>query len=496
MNNTRTKSVLFVDVIIVLFERLQWRQMCDQPNMEPLLHTSLFEIEASSVANRERQEAGADAGGGLKPVAQKSHTFQQGPHRQSPTEPSQAPVVPAPLMPFPFFKYQNFSTEEDKDPRTPLTAIGRVPTFPAKLHAILLRPDLRDVVAWLPHGRSWKVLNSKEFEKRVLSVYFEFTKHPHSSFFRQAKLWGFQRMKREGPDRDSYYHPRFLRGLPHLCKDLKRPRKLPDDHDDHEPDLGMISKMYPVPENNAGADATINLDWFLRGRSTAYPSTLIPKGTSSKPPAVKSRKRSKDAQKAKQEDNCPADLEGGEDDEVLYDDLGLNLDPFLSYGFDLDPFFDYQEYSTEEDPDPLTPLTAVGCVPSFPAKLHAILIRTDLSDVVTWLPHGRSWKVLNTQEFEKRVIPMYFEFTNNHVSSFLREVESWGFRRLKGEGPDRDSYYHPRFLRGLPHLCKDLKRVPNSAALPLPTDDDDDAEPAEPDLGNISELFPVPDYYE
>lgn len=52
-----------------------------------------------------------------------------------------------------------------------------------------------------------------------------------------------------GPDRNSYYHEKFLRGLPHLCKDMKRPgvaeKKAADP--EHEPDLYKISELHPLP---------------------------------------------------------------------------------------------------------------------------------------------------------------------------------------------------------------------------------------------------------
>jgi len=64
------------------------------------------------------------------------------------------------------------------------------------------------------------------------------------------------------------------------------------------------------------------------------------------------------------------------------------------------PFYYYKDYSTMADPDPLTPLTPPGRVPGFPAKMHAILTRTDLKEIIQWQPHGRSWKVLKPREFE------------------------------------------------------------------------------------------------
>ena len=53
-----------------------------------------------------------------------------------------------------------------------------------RMHAILSRPDFRDVVAWLPHGRSWRVLKPREFEIKIIPLFFEHAKF--SSFVRQA----------------------------------------------------------------------------------------------------------------------------------------------------------------------------------------------------------------------------------------------------------------------------------------------------------------------
>lgn len=146
------------------------------------------------------------------------------------------------------------------------------------------------------------------------------------------------------------------------------------------------------------------------------------------------------------------------------------------------PFFQYRDFSHEKDPDPLTPLTPPGRVPNFPAKMHAILSHPGLSDVVAWMPHGRSWRVLKPREFETSVIPTYFE--HSKFSSFIRQANGWGFRRIT-QGRDRNSYYHERFLRGLPYLCKQMKRP--GVAEKGSTDVD-----REPDFYKISELHPVP----
>lgn len=157
----------------------------------------------------------------------------------------------------PYFFYRNFSDLSDPDPSKPVTAAGRIPNFPAKMMAILSRPDLADIISWMPHGRSWKVHKPREFEVKVIPSYFEHSKF--SSFIRQANGWGFRRMIGKGPDRNSYYHEMFLRGLPHLVKLMKRPTSTsrPQADASTEPNFYRIAEEHPLPESKAETDGFI-----------------------------------------------------------------------------------------------------------------------------------------------------------------------------------------------------------------------------------------------
>lgn len=94
----------------------------------------------------------------------------------------------------------------------------------SEMHAILTNPDLAGVVAWAPHGRSWRILRPRDFEIRILPKYFEHSKF--SSFVRQANGWGFRRLMADGGrlDKNEYYHEYFLRAMPWLCKKMRRPK--------------------------------------------------------------------------------------------------------------------------------------------------------------------------------------------------------------------------------------------------------------------------------
>ena len=201
-----------------------------------------------------RQEEGMDP----TPIAKKAKTLEMTVHH-SLDDPGKCPS----LAPAPFFFYRDHSQTPDEDPLTPLTPPGRVPNFPAKMHAILSRPDLADVVAWLSHGRSWRVLKPREFEIRVIPIYFEHSKF--SSFIRQANGWGFRRIT-QGRDRNSYYNELFLRGLPHLCKTMRRPgvNQKPSADPEHEPEFAKISERFPLPAN-VSDDESIMLECTVKG---------------------------------------------------------------------------------------------------------------------------------------------------------------------------------------------------------------------------------------
>jgi len=144
--------------------------------------------------------------------------------------------------------------------------------------------------------------------------------------------------------------------------------------------------------------------------------------------------------------------------------------------------FCYTDRSQEQDEDPLTPLTPFGSIPNFPAKVYAILANPRFNNSVEWLPHGRSWRIRNQKEFEKVVLPIFFEHTN--FSSFVRQANGWGFRRIS-KGDDENSYYHEYFLRGLPHLCKKMTRPGRSEKSPMGPN-------GEPDFNKISQISPIP----
>jgi hypothetical protein len=76
---------------------------------------------------------------------------------------------------------------------------------------------------------------------------------------------------------------------------------------------------------------------------------------------------------------------------------------------------------------------------NFPLKLHDILSNEAHFNFITWMPHGRSFRIDVPVLFEKEVCEKYYN--HKRYSSFLRQLNTHGFKHLT-KGQDRNSYYH------------------------------------------------------
>jgi len=65
----------------------------------------------------------------------------------------------------------------------------------------------------------------------------------------------------------------------------------------------------------------------------------------------------------------------------------------------------------------------------FPQRLMAILSDASLTDVVTWLPHGRSFVIIRPDVFTDIVLPKYLPPVDARASakypSFTRKLNRW-----------------------------------------------------------------------
>jgi HSF-type DNA-binding len=64
-------------------------------------------------------------------------------------------------------------------------------------------------------------------------------------------------------------------------------------------------------------------------------------------------------------------------------------------------------------------------------KLMAVLNDESHTNIITWLPNGRGFRILRRKSFEKKVLVKYFS-KSSQFSSFTRKLNRWYGKRDGG----------------------------------------------------------------
>ncbi|XP_031129492.1 heat stress transcription factor A-4c-like [Ipomoea triloba] len=101
----------------------------------------------------------------------------------------------------------------------------------------------------------------------------------------------------------------------------------------------------------------------------------------------------------------------------------------------------------DEDP------CSINALPPFIAKTYEMVDDSSTDSIVSWSQNNKSFVVWNPPEFARDLLPRFFK--HNNFSSFIRQLNTYGFKKVD---PENWEFANDDFVRGEPQLLKNIHR--------------------------------------